>query len=133
MGYKRLGLAFCYGLKDEAVIVEQILCDHGFEVVSVICKVGGKDKTTIGLSQNNKICPESDSHESMRNPIGQAEVLNAEKTEFNIVLGLCVGHDSLFFKNSEAMCTVLAVKDRVTGHNPLMPIYTSRSYYEYIK
>ena len=133
MGYKRLGLAFCDGLRSEAAIVESIFKDQGFEVVSVICKVGGRDKELIGVSHKNKINPELDGHESMCNPIGQAEILNNEKTEFNIVLGLCVGHDSMFLKNSEAMCTILAVKDRVTGHNPLSPIYTSGSYYEYIK
>ena len=30
------------------------------------------------------------------NPILQAEILNKEKTDLNIVMGLCVGHDSLF-------------------------------------
>ena len=57
-----------------------------------------------------RLNPEADGHESMCNPIGQAEILNVEKTEFNIVLGLCVGHDSMFLKNSDAMCTILAVK-----------------------
>lgn len=65
----------------------------------------------------------------MCNPITQAYLLNEEKTEFNILLGLCVGHDSLFLKNAEAPCTVLAVKDRLLGHNPLAAIYTAESYY----
>jgi len=69
----------------------------------------------------------------MCNPIYQARLLNNEKTEFNILLGLCVGHDSLFFKYAEAPNTVLAVKDRVTGHNPLAAIYLSQSYYQKIK
>ena len=68
----------------------------------------------------------------MCNPIYQAKLFNYEKTEFNILLGLCVGHDSLFFKFSEAPTTVLAVKDRVTGHNPLAAIYLSHSYYRKI-
>jgi enoyl-CoA hydratase/carnithine racemase len=42
-----------------------------------------------------------------------------QKTDFNVLLGLCVGHDSLFLKYAEAPCTVLAVKDRMLGHNPL--------------
>ena len=37
-------------------------------------------------------------HESMCNPILQAMLLNEAGTQFNIVLGLCVGHDSLFFR-----------------------------------
>jgi uncharacterized metal-binding protein len=133
MGYKRLGLAFCSGLREEAAVVERIFRDQGFDVVSVICKVGCRDKRQVGLTQDQKIAPEADGHESMCNPIAQALILNKEKTDFNIVLGLCVGHDSMFLKNSEALCTILAVKDRVTGHNPLAPVYTSGQYYRYIK
>jgi uncharacterized metal-binding protein len=65
----------------------------------------------------------------MCNPVLQALVLNEAETDFNILLGLCVGHDSLFFKHAEAPVTVLAVKDRLTGHNPLAAVYTSNSYY----
>jgi len=69
----------------------------------------------------------------MCNPIFQARLLNRQKCHFNILLGLCVGHDSMFFKYAEAPTTVLAVKDRVTGHNPLAAIYTLDSYYRKIK
>jgi uncharacterized metal-binding protein len=65
----------------------------------------------------------------MCNPVLQAMVLNKGKTEFNVLLGLCVGHDSLFFKYAEAPCTVLAVKDRLLGHNPLAAIYNLDHYY----
>lgn len=43
----------------------------------------------------------------MCNPIGQAAFLNEAKTDLNILLGLCVGHDSLFIKYSNAPITVL--------------------------
>jgi len=69
----------------------------------------------------------------MCNPIGQALVLNEAKTEFNILMGLCVGHDSLFLKNSDAPVTVFAVKDRVLGHNPLAAIYNYDTYYRRFK
>jgi uncharacterized metal-binding protein len=127
MGYRRLGLAFCVGLAREAGIVEEILKINGFEVVSVICKAGRVLKDKIGIKDEEKIMPGMD--EAMCNPVFQATVLNDEKTEFNILLGLCVGHDSLFFKHADAYTTVLAVKDRVTGHNPLAAIYLSHSYY----
>ncbi len=127
MGYTRLGLAFCVGLKTEAAIVETILKENGFEVVSVCCKAGRTSKDLIGVADEDKIYQGTD--ESMCNPIFQAKVLNHEKTDFNILLGLCVGHDSLFFKYSRAMTTVLAAKDRVTGHNPLAAIYLHHSYY----
>jgi len=69
----------------------------------------------------------------MCNPIMQALILNDEKTDFNILLGLCVGHDSLFLKYSKALCTVFAVKDRLLGHNPMAAIYNIDSYYRDLK
>lgn len=131
MEYKKLGVAFCGGLHREAVLFCKILSNHGFDVVSVMCKVGGIDKTHIGVDGEDKIC--GGGHETMCNPIGQAKILNAEDTDFNILLGLCVGHDSLFLKYAEAPCTVFAVKDRLMGHNPLAALYTSDTYYKYLK
>jgi uncharacterized metal-binding protein len=61
--------------------------------------------------------------------VAQARLLNRVKTDLNIVVGLCVGHDSIFFKYSDAPATVLIAKDRVSGHNPAAALYTSRSYY----
>ncbi|MBN2060373.1 MAG: DUF1847 domain-containing protein [Deltaproteobacteria bacterium] len=128
MGYKRLGLAFCGGLKHEAKIVSDILKEQGFEVASVVCKAGGTPKELLGINEEQKVAPGQ--VESMCSPITQARLLNAANTEFNILLGLCVGHDSLMMRYSEALCTVLVVKDRVTGHNPLAAIQLYRSYYK---
>ena len=127
MTYGRLGLAFCVGLAKEARLVTEILESHGFDVVSVLCKAGRTPKEMIDLDPSEMIFQGTD--EAMCNPVYQARLLNHERTEFNILLGLCVGHDSLFFKYSDAPTTVLAVKDRVTGHNPLAAIYLSESYY----
>ena len=131
MGYQKLGVAFCGGLHKEAAIFCKILEDHGFDVVSVMCKVGGIDKDAIGMAPHERV--QIGKPEPMCNPISQAEVLNAAETDFNILLGLCVGHDSLFLKYSQAMVTVFAVKDRAMGHNPLAPIYTYDSYCERFK
>jgi uncharacterized metal-binding protein len=131
MSYKRLGLAFCLGLAKEAAVVEEILKTKGFEVISVLCKAGRTPKESLGLKEEHKIY--QGKPESMCNPIYQAKLLNHEKTEFNILLGLCVGHDSLFFKFAEAPTTVLAVKDRVTGHNPLAAVYLSGTYYQKLR
>ena len=127
MGYKRLGLAFCIGLAKEAKVVEGILKAYGFEVVSVLCKAGRISKEKIGIKEKEKVFQGTD--ESMCNPIFQAKSLNKAGAEFNVLLGLCVGHDSLFFKYAKAPTTVLAVKDRVTGHNPLAAIYLSDTYF----
>jgi uncharacterized metal-binding protein len=128
MGYQRLGLAFCVGLIKEARAASAIFENWGFEVVSVLCKAGRTPKELLGLDDADKVVPGT--REAMCNPIYQAKRLNSEKVDFNILLGLCVGHDSLFFKYAEAPTTVLAVKDRVTGHNPLAAVYLSDSYYE---
>jgi uncharacterized metal-binding protein len=131
MSYTKLGLAFCGGLTKEAAVVDQILKDHGFETVSVVCKAGAVPKEDIGLRDADKVY--IGNHESMCNPILQAMLLNDAGTQFNVVLGLCVGHDSLFFKYAEAPTTVLAVKDRTSGHNPLACIYTTATYGSWVK
>ena len=66
----------------------------------------------------------------MCNPILQAKLLNEAKTDLNLVVGLCVGHDSLFYKYSEALTTTVVTKDRVLGHNPAAALYTAESYYK---
>ncbi len=127
MNYRKIGIAFCAGLPSEARAFADILKAQGFEIVSVVCKVGGTPKETIGLNENEKI--RTGEFESMCSPIVQAALLNKEKTDFNVLIGLCVGHDSLFFRYSEAFTTVLIVKDRVLAHNPAGALYTSGSYY----
>lgn len=128
MGYKRLGLAFCLGLASEAAIVARILEQWGLEVFSVACKAGATPKEDLGLGEEHKIV--QGGFEALCNPLFQAELLNQIPVDFNVLLGLCVGHDSMFLQKAQAPCTVLAVKDRVTGHNPLAAIYTSGAYYK---
>jgi uncharacterized metal-binding protein len=131
MGYKRLGVAFCAGLHEEARTLTGILEAQGFEVVSVVCKVGGTPKEAIGLGDDEKV--HVGQFEAMCSPIAQAAVLNAERTDFNILVGLCVGHDSLFLKYSDALCTVLVAKDRVLAHAPAAALHTASSYYPWLK
>jgi len=131
MNYKRLGMAFCIGLSKEAKVVEKLFSSKGFDVVSAVCKVGRISKEHIGVGKDQQIVP--DTTEAMCNPVVQAMILNKGKTDLNVLLGLCVGHDSLFFKYTEAPCTVLAVKDRLLGHNPLAAVYNVDSYYRCLK
>lgn len=128
MGYRKIGIAFCKGLKKEAHIVGKLFREQGFEVVSVICKAGGYPKEAAGIPKEHKIHPEK--FEAMCNPAAQAFLLNEQGTEFNIAVGLCVGHDSLFYKYSEAPVTTLVAKDRVLAHNPCGAIYCSEGYYK---
>ncbi len=130
MGYSHLGLVFCSGLFREATVVARFYRERGFTVTSAVCKVGGVPKERIGVTDDQKIA--IGSFESMCNPITQAEIMNAAGTDLNVVLGLCVGHDSLVFRHSRAPCTVLAAKDRVLGHNPLAAVYTMQGYYAHL-
>lgn len=127
-GYKKLGVAFCIGLSREAELFCSVLRKNGFEVSSVICKNGSVPKEFLGIEESQKVRPCN--YEPMCNPIGQAVLLNKEKINLNIILGLCVGHDSLFIKYSDAPITVFAIKDRVLAHNPLGALYLADSYYK---
>lgn len=115
-------------MSKEAKVVQNIFTYHGFEVISVLCKNGGIEKSYLEISEENTLSRKCG--EIMCNPIGQALLVNEEKTDFNVIMGLCVGHDTLVMKYLEAPMTILAVKDRVTGHNPLAAIYLSESYYK---
>ena len=128
MGYKKIGVAFCGGLFSEANTFVRILEKHGFEALSVCCKVGGVPKEVLGLKDKEKV--RIGSYETMCNPITQAGVFNAAKTDFNVLIGLCVGHDSLFFKHAKALSTVLVTKDRVLGHNPVAALYGVKVYFQ---
>ncbi|NLI82008.1 MAG: DUF1847 domain-containing protein [Deltaproteobacteria bacterium] len=131
MHFERIALVFCVGLRREAAVVEEIFKKHGLHVLSIVCKVGRVSKEFLQLTRDQQIS--RDSFESMCNPVLQALIANRCRSQFNVLLGLCVGHDSLFFQNSEAPCTVLAVKDRLLGHNPLAAVFQYESYYRYLK
>lgn len=118
-GYTRLGVAFCIGLAHEAEFIAKVLAQH-FKVDSACCKMSGLNKDEHGMS---KIKP--DQFEIACNPIGQAQMLNRAKTELNVQMGLCLGHDILFQKYAEAPVTVLVVKDRVLANNPMGVAYGS--------
>jgi uncharacterized metal-binding protein len=127
MKYRKLGIAFCGGLHAEARVLSDILNAQDFNVVSVMCKCGGIPKETVDVADEQKI--RIGEYEPMCNPFIQASILYEEETDFNILVGLCVGHDSLFFRYSKAFTTVLVAKDRLLGHNPAAALYTTGSYY----
>jgi len=127
MGWTRLGIAHCIGLMREAKAAYEIFVSNGFQVYTACCKMGAIEKEAVGLTDADKVCPGT--FESLCNPIGQAAVLAEAETQFNVVIGLCVGHDSVFFMHSKAPTTVLVAKDRVLGHNPVAALNTWHSYY----
>ena len=127
MDYKKVGIATCAGLLNETKAFTKILKDKGIDYYTAICKVGAFDKSEIGIPDEMKHNKGS-GHESACNPILQAKILESQDTDFNIVIGLCVGHDTLFIKYSKAPTTVMIVKDRVLGHNPVAALDVESSY-----
>ncbi len=126
IGAKKIGIATCMGLIDESRILAKIFRLNGFEVYAAACKVGSMNKTDIGVAEEftKRTGP------VMCNPILQAKLLAKAKVDLNVVVGLCVGHDTLFYKYAKGPVTTLIVKDRVLGHNPVQALYQARSYYD---
>jgi len=122
MGYTRIGISHCIGLTTEAKNLVEAL-NKKFTVHSICCKFSGIDKKDFNLTRID--CKR---YEAICNPIGQAMVLNDLKTDLNIIVGLCIGHDILFTKYSDAPVTTFIVKDRITGHNPAATLYSN--YYQ---
>ena len=113
------------GLLKESRTLAAIFRKRGFTVFGITCKAGSTPKSDVGIPERcNKIGI------NMCNPILQAKMLNHAKTDLNVVVGLCVGHDSLFYKYSEAITTTMITKDRVLGHNPAAALYTADTYYK---
>lgn len=127
MEFKKLGVAYCLGVHPDAIRFVDILERRGFEVVSVSCHCGAVAKEVLGINLDEQIWPVQP--EAMCHPIAQAEILNEENTDFNIMFCLCIGHDSLFLKYSKAPCTVFAVKDRMFAHNPMAALWISGTYH----
>jgi uncharacterized metal-binding protein len=114
MGYKKLGLAYCYGMEQQAKAVETILADKGFKVSAVSCSVGGLKQSEV----NEASCI----HKVSCNPLGQALQLNTENVDLTLVVGICLGHDILLNRHLKMDFTTLVVKDRRNNHAPLLGI-----------
>lgn len=128
MGWKRIGIATCIGLLAETDQLATILQAQGLEPLTVCCKAGSIDKNSLGIAEEDKVRPGT--FEPACNPIAQAQLCNRSETEMNIIMGLCVGHDMLFTKYSDAPVTTLVCKDRVLGHNPVAALYGQGFYYK---
>ncbi len=100
-GYNKIGIAKCSELSEEGRKLEEILVAKGFEVSSIDCNYG-KDQISDLKEYKFMTC----------NPKGQAQFLEENQTDMNIIVGLCLGHDMIFNKESKAPVTTLFVKDR---------------------
>ena len=128
LGVRKIGLASCTIMLNEARTFARILRDAGFETYGVACKIESNHRSDLAVhvsegSQDTILC----------NPIMQAKTLAANGCDFNIVIGLCVGHDTLFLRHSKVPTTVMIVKDRVLQHNPAAALYGAQSMYSRFK
>lgn len=123
MKYRRIGIAYCSDLQEPAEILTQVM-RRFFDVFPVCCKIGGLSVDDPFSLKN----ADSDRGERKKyiacNPRGQAEVLNRLGTDFNIIVGLCVGSDSIFTDASDAPVTTLFVKDKSLANNPIGALYS---------
>ena len=118
MGYEHVGIAFCIGFSSEAKTLSDILGRH-MAVTSVCCKACGISKDRFDLphirpGEKEVIC----------NPAHQAKLMNRAGCQLHVALGLCMGHDIIFNRLSEAPVTTFVVKDRVLAHNPAGALYS---------
>lgn len=114
MQYQRVGLAYCYGMESDAILVRDIFKKEGINLQTISCSLGSLLQDAV----NEASCI----HKISCNPIGQAHQLNAENVDFVIIMGICLGHDILLQKNLHADFTTFIVKDRTNNHNPMESI-----------
>ena len=108
-GIKRIGIANCIVFEREADELELLLTSDNFSVYRANCKLGRMPFDDILSGYKGVSC----------NPAGQAMVLADSGTELNVVMGLCLGHDMVFYKKSQAWTTTLLIKDRKPEHHTL--------------
>ena len=125
MGAKRVGIATCTAMLKETRILAGLLRKAGFEVKAVGCKLESNKKEDLGIEKlpNDSDCP-------ICNPIMQALILNQAQCDINILMGICIGHDALFCKYSQAPAVTLVAKDFMAANNPCAVLYTANGVYK---
>jgi len=126
MGYNKLGLAFCVGLLNEAQKIAEIMEKYDFEIISVCCKTGSLKKVDVGVPEEFTMFSKTGYTIGWItcNPAAQALLLNEAKTDMNVIIGLCVGHDITFTCLSDAPVTTLIAKERSSPHNPSAVLFS---------
>lgn len=99
---QKIGIAYCTNFTKQAKNLETLLQNEGFTIAKVHCKYGRVPFNNLVEGYKGVSC----------NPAGQAKYLEEEKTQLNIVMGLCLGHDMIFNGKSAAPATTLIVKER---------------------
>ncbi len=102
LGFHRLGVVFCNDMANIANLYIDVLKANGFE--------------TVAAGNQDREC----------DPVASAELCNDRGTQLNVLLGMHVGHDSLFIGHSNAWVTSLVVRDRFLVHNPVGALYGAK-------
>jgi uncharacterized metal-binding protein/predicted Fe-Mo cluster-binding NifX family protein len=123
MGYTKLGVAFCVDLLEPASVLTGVL-RRFFEVVPVCCKVRGIRGSDSRSSGPRPSPLSGESSVAACDPVTQAAALNAAGTDLNVLVGLCVGADSVMSKESQAPVTTIFVKDKSLANNPIGAVYS---------
>jgi len=118
MEYKKVGLAYCYGMEDTARNFKNLLRENNIRTAAVSCTVGGINQDEV----NSQSCI----HKVSCNPLGQAAQLNSEGVDFVLVLGICLGHDIILQRNLKTDFTNVIVKDRVYNNNPIEELRSNK-------
>lgn len=107
LDFKKVGIAHCKSMEKYAEKLESILLIAGFDVSRVDCKIGKLGNQEFVEDAKGLSC----------NPAYQAKFLREAKTDINVNVGLCLGHELMFMKKSDVPVTTLVVKDFSTNHN----------------
>ncbi|HLJ20647.1 MAG TPA: DUF1847 domain-containing protein [Stellaceae bacterium] len=102
-GCRKIGIATCGDSDPNAEALRARLSRAGLEVVSAAALQKAASVAEPRLPE----LPEPSETESRCDPAAQARLLNAEGSDFNVAVGLCMGCDSMFFREAEAPTTVL--------------------------
>ena len=102
MEFSVVGVAHCRDMAREAELLGRYLCAGG--ITAVVPDPPACD------------------------PLGQAEEFANRQTQFNVLAGMCVGHDALFLRHSRAPVTAVIARDTVLQHNPAAALYVSDGY-----
>ncbi len=111
MNYRRIGVAYCFGMPEQAKLLKERLKVHDLFPVMVQC--------TTGSVLERDIDPEKNTDTVSCNPAGQALALKKKGADFVIEMGLCMGHDVIFHETLEIPFTTYLVKDRIHNHSPI--------------
>jgi len=103
MGFRRVGLAHCPDMAGEA------------ERIGVFFR---------GLGLEPALPPPSEACD----PLGQADSFSKQGTDLNVLAGMCVSHEALFLRATQAPTISLIARDARLHHNPVAALYTSRGY-----